>query len=76
MGMVQDTSASPEVYLSELEDGSFGGWGVYENQTVPEKDTHEDHITAIDYSKLRERETVWVVTLPAQSEWAQDVSPH
>lgn len=72
MGMVQDTSASPEVYLSELDDGSFGGWGIYENQVPTEQDVNDDRVAAVDYSKLRERETVWVVTLPAQSGWARD----
>ncbi|KAF9073610.1 mini-chromosome maintenance replisome factor-domain-containing protein [Rhodocollybia butyracea] len=60
-GMVQDTSASPELYLSRLKDGKFGGWGSHE--------TMDGHV---DYSDLRECTRFWVVSVPGQSQWARN----
>ena len=71
--MIQDTSASPEVYLTSLEDGSCGGWGIYEN-TLQARDVDEQEHVTIDYSKLGERESVWAVTVPGETIWSQNVS--
>ena len=70
--MIQDTSASPEVYLTSLEDGSCGGWGIYEH-SEQSRGVEQEYPT-IDYSKLGERESVWAVTVPGETTWAQDVS--
>ena len=70
--MIQDTSASPEVYLTSLEDGSCGGWGIYEHSE--QSRGAEQEYPTIDYSKLGERESVWAVTIPGETPWAQDVS--
>lgn len=72
MGMVQDTSAFPEVYLSVLEDGSCGGWGIYENSSQSQNNENAEPGT-IDYSKLRERDSVWAVTVPGQTRWTEQV---
>ncbi|KIM33578.1 hypothetical protein M408DRAFT_326263 [Serendipita vermifera MAFF 305830] len=69
-GMIQDTSASPEVYLTSLEDKTCGGWGIYENSSSSPEAEHE-HGT-IDYSKLGERESVWAVTVPGETMWSQE----
>ncbi|KAJ3896180.1 mini-chromosome maintenance replisome factor-domain-containing protein [Lentinula edodes] len=58
-GMVQDTSASPELYLSQLREGKYGGWGAHESM--------DEHI---DYSNLRECTRYWVVSVPGETEWA------
>jgi len=70
--MIQDTSASPEVYVKSLEDGSCGGWGIYE-QGLRSRGEEQEY-PAIDYSNLGERESVWAVTIPGETLWAQDVS--
>jgi len=70
--MIQDTSASPEVYLTSLEDGSSGGWGIYEH-TIQSRGEEQEYPT-IDYSKLGERESVWAVTIPGETSWSQQVS--
>ncbi|KAJ3783713.1 hypothetical protein GGU11DRAFT_783438 [Lentinula aff. detonsa] len=57
-GMVQDTSASPELYLSQLKDGKYGGWGAHDAIDQP-----------VDYSNLRECNRYWVVSVPGESEW-------
>ena len=67
--MVQDTSASPEVYLSQLDDGSCGGWGIYENSA-----SSGDLEEIFDYSKLKERGIVWAITVPGTPKWLQEVS--
>lgn len=59
-GMVQDTSASPELYLSKLKGGRYGGWGAHE--TIDGG--------AVDYSNLRECTRYWVVSIPGQTQWA------
>ncbi|KAH7876691.1 uncharacterized protein C8R40DRAFT_1160032 [Lentinula edodes] len=58
-GMVQDTSASPELYLSQLREGKYGGWGAHESM--------DEHI---DYSNLRECTRYWVISVPGETEWA------
>jgi hypothetical protein len=67
--MVQDTSASPEMYLSSLDDGSCGGWGMYED-SAPSGDPEE----IFDYRKLKERGIVWAITVPGTTKWLQKVS--
>ncbi|KAG8758232.1 hypothetical protein FRC14_000479 [Serendipita sp. 396] len=68
--MVQDTSASPEVYLGIMENGSHGGWGIYEHTIRPtDRDTDEP---TLDYNQLRERSSVWAVTIPSQTKWSED----
>ncbi|KAJ3999286.1 hypothetical protein F5050DRAFT_1797912 [Lentinula boryana] len=57
-GIVQDTSASPELYLSQLKDGKYGGWGAHDAIDQP-----------VDYSNLRECNRYWVVSVPGESEW-------
>ncbi len=61
--MVQDTSPSPEVYLSSLQGGKCGGWGLAED-TVDENGKPD-----IDYDKLKDRNVLWAVSIPGQSEW-------
>jgi hypothetical protein len=67
--MVQDTSASPEMYLSLLGDGSCGGWGLYEDSAAS-----GDLEEIFDYSKLRARGIVWAVTVPGTTKWLQKAS--
>lgn len=67
--MVQDTSASPEMYLSSLDDGSCGGWGMHEESTAP-----GDLEETFDYRKLKERGIVWVITVPGTTKWLQKAS--
>lgn len=67
--MVQDTSASPEVYLSSLDDGSCGGWGMYEDSA-----STGDLEEIFDYTKLKERSIIWAITVPGTTEWLQKVS--
>lgn len=66
--MVQDTSASPEMYLSSLYDGSCGGWGMYEG-SASSGDTDQ----VFDHEKLRERGIVWAITVPGTTKWLQKV---
>lgn len=70
--MVQDTSTSPEVYLSVLEDGSCGGWGMYEN-SLQSQTVDDGEAATINYSMLRERDSVWAVTVPGQTRWMEEV---
>ena len=67
--MVQDTSASPEMYLSSLYDGTCGGWGMYENSA-----SSGDPEEVFDYRKLKERDIVWAITVPGTTKWLQKVS--
>ncbi|KIK69074.1 hypothetical protein GYMLUDRAFT_35119 [Collybiopsis luxurians FD-317 M1] len=57
--MIQDTSASPELYLSHLGGGKYGGWGANEAMNG-----------SVDYSNLRECAKYWVVSVPGQSPWS------
>ncbi|TFY70334.1 hypothetical protein EVG20_g2670 [Dentipellis fragilis] len=61
--MVQDTSPSPEMYMSRLPSGRPGGWGVCDPKD------HEGDRTAIDYDALRDCTVLWAVTIPGESEW-------
>ncbi|KIY67975.1 hypothetical protein CYLTODRAFT_375033 [Cylindrobasidium torrendii FP15055 ss-10] len=55
--MIQDTSISPEVYLSKLADGSLGGWGIGDDNG------NQD----VNYHDLKECIVVWAVTVPGES---------
>lgn len=67
--MVQDTSASPKMYLSSLDDGSCGGWGMYEDSA-----SAGDLEEIFDYSKLKERGIIWAITVPGITGWLQKAS--
>ncbi|KAG8825759.1 hypothetical protein FRC17_008543, partial [Serendipita sp. 399] len=69
--MIQDTSASPEVYLATLESGTHGGWGAYEHSLQTTGENHGEG-PAIDYNQLRERSSVWAVTIPSETQWSED----
>ncbi|KAF5383453.1 hypothetical protein D9757_006108 [Collybiopsis confluens] len=60
--MVQDTSASPEMYLSHLREGRYGGWGAHDTMNGP-----------IEYSNLRECTRFWAVSIPGETTWARKV---
>lgn len=61
--MVQDTSLSPEMYLSSLRGGRAGGWGVTEDSET------------LNYSDLRECTVLWAVSIPSDSTWVLSESP-
>ena len=62
--MVQDTSPSPEMYLSKSTSGKCGGWGITQ--------TEGDDEVQIDYSNLRDCSVVWAVSVPGESQWVRD----
>ncbi|KAG8941468.1 hypothetical protein FRC04_004177 [Tulasnella sp. 424] len=74
-GMVQDTM-SPEIYLASVQDKGgrlLGGWGVADTMTI---ERPEDEVVD-DYSNLKERFVLWVVSVPGESEWLRDMyTPH
>ncbi|KAF9001982.1 putative alanine racemase-domain-containing protein [Cyathus striatus] len=56
--MIQDTSLSPEMYITT----SCGGWGsIADHQYDP-----------FEYSSLAECVVVWAVSIPGQSSWTND----
>lgn len=59
--MVQDTSASTEMYLSKSKKGECGGWGI---------DFTEQEDARVDFTDLRECSVLWVVSVPSQSTWS------
>ncbi|THV01714.1 hypothetical protein K435DRAFT_775943 [Dendrothele bispora CBS 962.96] len=59
--MVQDTSASPEMYLAEAGGHKYGGWGVVYD--APDE---------IDYDNLRECSVFWAVSIPGESDWIHE----
>ncbi|KZS89873.1 hypothetical protein SISNIDRAFT_416121 [Sistotremastrum niveocremeum HHB9708] len=63
--MVQDTSYSPEVYLSEIREQS-GGWGLAESN---EDALPPDELA--NYDNLDERTVLWAVSIPGESDWVQ-----
>lgn len=63
--MVQDTSASPEMYLSKLKAGGPGGWGI---EIAPA----DQDAGSIDYDVIRECTTMWAVTIPGESSWCAE----
>lgn len=66
--LVQDTSLSPEIYLSRLRDGKCGGWGMTETSQGDGDDSH------FDYSDLRDCVVLWAVSVPGETEWYQSAS--
>lgn len=62
--MVQDTSASPAMYLAQTRSGSCAGWGI----AHPDEDEGSD----INYGDLRDCSVVWAVNVPGESEWYKE----
>src|SRR5712691_8466812 len=66
--MVQDTSPSPEMYLSKLRDGKCGGWGLSDSSQSDGDDTN------FNYNNLRDCVVLWAVSVPGETEWYQPAS--
>ncbi|KAJ2916057.1 hypothetical protein MD484_g4390, partial [Candolleomyces efflorescens] len=66
--MIQDTSSSPEVYLSRRSNGDCGGWGLAE----PDGAINGDG--SVDYDLLKECSVVWAVSIPGKSSWCSSGS--
>ncbi|KAI9443235.1 mini-chromosome maintenance replisome factor-domain-containing protein [Lactarius indigo] len=66
--LVQDTSLSPEIYLSRLRDGKCGGWGMTE---IPQDDGEDSDF---DYNHLRDCAVLWAISVPGETEWYQSAS--
>jgi len=66
--MVQDTSPSPEMYLSKLRDGKCGGWGLSDSSQSEGGDTD------FNYNDLRDCVVLWAVSVPGETEWYQPTS--
>ncbi|PAV23483.1 hypothetical protein PNOK_0055100 [Pyrrhoderma noxium] len=67
-GMIQDTSCSPEVYMSSFNETLPGGWGI-------ENISHTEHAELrLDHTKLGERDVVWAVSIPGETQWCKP--PH
>ncbi|TFK55034.1 hypothetical protein OE88DRAFT_992312 [Heliocybe sulcata] len=64
--MVQDTSQSPEMYMSRLCTGAPGGWNL-------ESGSDEDILGRSDYANLRECTVIWATSIPGESDWVSDV---
>jgi len=60
-GMVQDTTPSPEYYLSELPEGRCGGW------SLADLDSPSDDLRPFP-NLLKERTTYWAVSVPGESD--------
>ena len=60
--MVQDTSPSPEMYLSKLEGNKCGGWGIADEATREDVD--------YSYADLQECTVVWAVSVPGENQWS------
>lgn len=67
--MIQDTSQSPEVYLSAMDDHPFG-WGLGADN-ISEQSSSD----ATDYNKLRERSVLWAVNIPGEAMWCTQDTP-
>jgi len=64
--MVQDTSASPELYISYFQDSvRCGGWSLNEDIALDSDSTP----AGCDYSNLRERTVIWAVDVPGIAPW-------
>lgn len=63
--MIQDTSASSEMYLAKYQDGTLGGWGI-----EPESQSGEISDEEIEYDSLRECTVLWAVNVPGESAWS------
>ncbi|KAF8270801.1 mini-chromosome maintenance replisome factor-domain-containing protein [Lactarius quietus] len=66
--LVQDTSLSPEIYLSRLRDGKCGGWGMTETSQGDSDDSD------FGYNHLRDCVVLWAVSVPGETEWYQSAS--
>ena len=66
--LVQDTSLSPEIYLSRLRDGKCGGWGMTDTSQGDGDDSDFDH------NHLRDCLVFWAVSVPGETEWYQSAS--
>ncbi|KAI9512433.1 mini-chromosome maintenance replisome factor-domain-containing protein [Russula earlei] len=66
--LVQDTSPSPEMYLSKFRDGRCGGWGLLDSSQSNGDDTE------FDYNDLRDCTVLWAVSVPGETVWYQTVS--
>ncbi|RXW24142.1 hypothetical protein EST38_g1703 [Candolleomyces aberdarensis] len=64
--MIQDTSCSPEVYLSKHSNGDCGGWGLTEPDGAISSDS------SVDYTLLKECSVVWAVSIPGKNHWCSD----
>ncbi|KAJ8481423.1 hypothetical protein ONZ51_g5994 [Trametes cubensis] len=65
--MVQDTSLSTEMYLSQFADGSCGGWGIYETDGGSSSSAQE-----VDYANLQECSVLWATSVPTESAWCTE----
>lgn len=63
--MVQDTSPSPEMYLSKTKSGGCAGWGLAAITSPNAEDDGDD----INYADLRDCSVVWAVSVPGESNW-------
>lgn len=63
--MVQDTSPSPEMYLSKTKSGTCAGWGLAAIASPNAEDDGDD----INYADLRDCSVVWAVSVPGESDW-------
>lgn len=64
--MVQDTSSSPEMYLSKLKGNICGGWGM--------TDESASENTEYSYADLRECTVIWAVNVPGENMWSSVLS--
>lgn len=58
--MIQDTSASPEMYLAKTPAGACGGWGV---------GSESEGLSSVDYRNLRECSVLWATSVPGETAW-------
>ncbi|KAF9459336.1 mini-chromosome maintenance replisome factor-domain-containing protein [Collybia nuda] len=64
--MVQDTSTSPEMYMAKQTDSTCGGWGIGDESSTTQDQSHSE---IIDYTSLRECTVIWAVTIPGECSW-------
>jgi hypothetical protein len=67
--LVQDTSPSPEIYLSKLRDGKCGGWGLSDS-SQPGGDIDIDFAN----DDLRDCLALWAVSVPGETDWYRALS--
>lgn len=60
--MVQDTSPSPEMYLSKLQGNKCGGWGITNEASTENED--------YSYADLQECAIIWAVSVPGENQWS------
>ncbi|KAF7304631.1 hypothetical protein MKEN_01177000 [Mycena kentingensis (nom. inval.)] len=63
--MIQDNSASPELYIRQRSDGKCGGWGLVDAST----DDETAYAPPRDANELGENTVVWAVNIPHESNW-------